>query len=674
MANYTILLIDYEPRSIERFRQPLTDAGYTVEVATDGLTGIEAFHRLNPDMVLVEAMIPKKHGFEVCQELKRTPHGRKTPVLITTGVYKGRKYRTQALHIYGCDEYIEKPIAPEQLLGVVGKFFGPGAVTAAAETRPAAPAQSVIAAADSVARTSAPASVTHETAAAPPVRPKSNSGSVVKDFTEEEIMARLDAILPGDVMMPSAVPSQTATMPSSPEPMMIAPAPVEPAASAPLGDFHEIPEMEVDSGDPFAQMQAELTAELGSISAALALEPAPVFDAAPALIPSDQVMAPSVFEALPSPEMEPATIPLSKEPAEAEPEMPGQLVTFDAKRSKRNKKVGKKNPARTEQPGDEAIPAPNALRPTKSAFTASTIDATKDIQPLTLPPGTLAASDLGEVAPKKKIPVWVWAALAAAIAIAVYFIAFHDGSSGGQQVAGPSESTGRVARRAPSPVEQPPARSTTADTSSLVLNSVDAGALLTAPSTSAPAPAPAPAKPSPTLADNTKPTVPSTAPAATARVPATKVTPSPRAPVVKTLLGSVKPTVPESAPASAVDEGAGMAGVESIAAIPAAAVPTIAPGTLVDAAEVDTPPVSLSRKLPIYSLQARQMRLQGTVVMRVLVNERGTVDEVVLVEGVNGADLNNSAMRAARSWTYRPAMKDGVPVKVWKNEQIAFKI
>jgi DNA-binding response OmpR family regulator len=124
MANYTILLIDYEPRSIERFRDPLVAAGYRIEIATDGISGVEAFHRLNPDMVLVEAMIPKKHGFEVCQELKRTPHGRRTPVLITTSVYKGRKYRTQALHIYGCDEYIEKPIAAEQLLEIVGKFFG----------------------------------------------------------------------------------------------------------------------------------------------------------------------------------------------------------------------------------------------------------------------------------------------------------------------------------------------------------------------------------------------------------------------------------------------------------------------------------------------------------------------------------------------------------------------
>jgi TonB family protein len=67
------------------------------------------------------------------------------------------------------------------------------------------------------------------------------------------------------------------------------------------------------------------------------------------------------------------------------------------------------------------------------------------------------------------------------------------------------------------------------------------------------------------------------------------------------------------------------------------------------------------------------MRLSGAVVMNVLVNERGTVDQVVLVTGVPGADVNDDAIRAAQSWTYRPATKNGVPVKVWKSEQIVFK-
>ena len=678
MANYTILLIDYEPRSIERFRQPLTDAGYSVEVATDGITGIEAFHRLNPDMVLVEAMIPKKHGFEVCQELKRTPHGRKTPILITTGVYKGRKYRTQALHIYGCDEYIEKPIAPEQLLGVVGKFFGPGAATATAaitDSRPAPPAQaSVIAASDGVSRASIPVSVSHEPPPAPPARPKPATGSVVKDFTEEEIMARLDAILPGgDLASAFAAAPAPETTVAAPPPMMAAPAPVEVPDVQPLeiSDFHPIDDAhqnaegsEEVSSDPFAQMQAELTAELGSISAALALEPAPVFESEASAIQSDQAVSPSVLEALPSPEVEPtiASIPLS--PAATEPEMPGQLVSFDAKRSRRGKKSGKKNQDRALPPEQEASSrsAPKSM-PETNAAGSRVINA-----PLSLPTGTLAESDLGGMPAKKRFPIWIWLALATAAAIAVYFVVIRP-QMVSQQSGAPSL---EPVRRASVPQETPvtPPAPAGSDASTFVLNSVDARALQ--PASDAVPPAPAPVKPAPANATpNPKSEV---AVGAFGQPPLKKTEFVAPKPIGKTLaVVKSAPPVPQAPPSAGVEEG--VAGLETIAepTVPVAS-PTIAPGTLVDAAEVDTAPVSLSRKLPVYSMQARQLRLQGTVVMRVLVNEQGTVDDVVLVDGVNGADLNNAAMRAAKSWTYRPATKDGVPVKVWKTEQIVFKI
>ena len=68
------------------------------------------------------------------------------------------------------------------------------------------------------------------------------------------------------------------------------------------------------------------------------------------------------------------------------------------------------------------------------------------------------------------------------------------------------------------------------------------------------------------------------------------------------------------------------------------------------------------------------MRIQGTVVLKVLVNELGTVDQVVVQSGIDGAGLNDATVRAARQWTYRPAMKDGVPVKVWTIERVTFKI
>lgn len=123
MSDYTILLVDYDPDSAARLCRPLLRAGYRVEVATDGLAGIARFHELEPDLTMIEAMIPKKHGFEVCQELKATAHGQNTNVWILTSVYKGRKYRNQAYHNYKCDQYLEKPISEEELMASVEGYF-----------------------------------------------------------------------------------------------------------------------------------------------------------------------------------------------------------------------------------------------------------------------------------------------------------------------------------------------------------------------------------------------------------------------------------------------------------------------------------------------------------------------------------------------------------------------
>ena len=176
MSNYTILLVDYEPKSIERTRLALKSAGYRVEVASDGLSGIEAFHRVRPDLVMIEAMIPKKHGFEVCQELKKTPLGKRTPIIVTTSVYKGRKYRNQACHLHGCDEYVEKPIDDQDLVTICRRLLrDKGDQPAPSMTSPSATETISDAMGDETAPAAGP----------------------FPDEDELEILARLDAILPG---------------------------------------------------------------------------------------------------------------------------------------------------------------------------------------------------------------------------------------------------------------------------------------------------------------------------------------------------------------------------------------------------------------------------------------------------------------------------------------------
>ena len=613
MANYTILLIDYEPRSIERFREPLTAAGYTVEIATDGLSGIEAFHRLSPDMVLVEAMIPKKHGFEVCQELKRTPHGRRTPVLITTGVYKGRKYRTQALHMYGCDEYIEKPIAPEQLLEIVGKFFRSGAsgpsprATEPASVPPeAGSGPSALDEGDAIAKT-APSAET----AAPEIqstKPTSIPQAVAKYDTEDEIMAHLDAILPSG------------------------------GGAAPL--FTMPATVAAVEQDPFAQMRAELNAELGSLSAALAFEPE--------FIPSDQVVSPSVLEALPVPKAEITIALLVPETPVVTDERPGRVVSFDSKRPRKNKNPERQGKGRSPQVAPvPPLPVPPAPEP----VVPRAVEPPIPVYEVTLPPGTLVESELESAAGRRGMPAWVWAAVGAVAIAALYFVFFRDASDRSDAEPSPAPPTSTVASAPPvvSPLSDAPSRvpapsKNVAASSKLVLNALQV---------------PVPKKSSDRVSAPPRPAAPPTNSEPLKSSPAEIETAK---------------LIPPEAPAPS-DLDAHVAGVETVPD-PAAAssATTIVPGTLIPIDAADTMPIALSRRAPVYSTLAKQMRVSGTVVMNVLVNDRGTVDQVVLVTGVSGAGLNDAAMLAVKSWTYSPATKNGVPVKVWKSEQIAFKL
>jgi len=179
-----VLIVDYDPRNIAALRELLSSNGYFVETATDGISAVDVFMKTRPDIVLLEAMIPKKHGFEVCQELKKTPEGKTTPVVIMTAVYKGRKYRTQAMHVHGCDEYVEKPCPPETLLEMVTRFVPPGK-TAAQDA--AAPRNS---------RGGQPAGKLGEVIPFPGARTGRGAGAGNDDDdVEREINSRLDELL-----------------------------------------------------------------------------------------------------------------------------------------------------------------------------------------------------------------------------------------------------------------------------------------------------------------------------------------------------------------------------------------------------------------------------------------------------------------------------------------------
>ncbi|HKQ63162.1 MAG TPA: energy transducer TonB, partial [Candidatus Polarisedimenticolaceae bacterium] len=134
--------------------------------------------------------------------------------------------------------------------------------------------------------------------------------------------------------------------------------------------------------------------------------------------------------------------------------------------------------------------------------------------------------------------------------------------------------------------------------------------------------------------------------------------------------------VPQEAAPITPPPADGVAQVEEAPAATEAASPppsAVEPGAVVDWDALDVTPVPIARPAPEYPALARQMRQEGTVTLRVLVDETGHVADVELVRGISRSRLNDAAIQAARRWTYTPASKDGVPVKVWKSETVIFK-
>ena len=110
MANEKILVVDDDANICELLRLYLTKEGYQVTVANDGEEGLEKFNQVKPDMVLLDVMMPKMDGLEVCRRIRKLGN---TPVMMLTA--KGEDMDKILGLEYGADDYITKPFNPIEL-------------------------------------------------------------------------------------------------------------------------------------------------------------------------------------------------------------------------------------------------------------------------------------------------------------------------------------------------------------------------------------------------------------------------------------------------------------------------------------------------------------------------------------------------------------------------------
>ena len=117
----TILLVDDDHEIVESMRTVLENKGYRILVARDGNSGLMVAERENPDLIILDMMMPKKSGFLVLEKLKSRPGGLIPTIMITGN--EGSRHRAYA-EMLGVRDYIRKPFAMEKLVRAIERVMG----------------------------------------------------------------------------------------------------------------------------------------------------------------------------------------------------------------------------------------------------------------------------------------------------------------------------------------------------------------------------------------------------------------------------------------------------------------------------------------------------------------------------------------------------------------------
>ena len=121
-AGNKILLVDDDHEIIETVQFALENAGYEVVVARDGNQGLALSERENPDLMILDMMMPKRSGFLVLEKLRRV-RDVPLPVIMITG-NEGSRHKAYA-ELLGVGDYIQKPFAMSRLIEAVDHVLRP---------------------------------------------------------------------------------------------------------------------------------------------------------------------------------------------------------------------------------------------------------------------------------------------------------------------------------------------------------------------------------------------------------------------------------------------------------------------------------------------------------------------------------------------------------------------
>ncbi len=124
MTRKRILIVDDEPNIVLSLEFLMQREGYQVATAADGDAALEALAAQAPDLVILDVMLPKMNGFDVCRRIKADPRWKGTRVLILTA--RGRDTEVSKGLGLGADLYVTKPFSTKELMAQVRELLAAG--------------------------------------------------------------------------------------------------------------------------------------------------------------------------------------------------------------------------------------------------------------------------------------------------------------------------------------------------------------------------------------------------------------------------------------------------------------------------------------------------------------------------------------------------------------------
>jgi DNA-binding response OmpR family regulator len=119
-----VLIVEDDRMTALVLSQYLEAHGYRTTVANNGADGVSKFVTELPDLALVDVLLPRKNGFEVCFEMKHTEHGRVTPVVMMSAVYRNTHSAESRAQGVKADGFLLKPFDLDEMVCRVHDLIG----------------------------------------------------------------------------------------------------------------------------------------------------------------------------------------------------------------------------------------------------------------------------------------------------------------------------------------------------------------------------------------------------------------------------------------------------------------------------------------------------------------------------------------------------------------------